>query len=114
MLDWIFGCDICQDVCPWNRFAPSSSEECFYIRDALRHMDLPDVLALDEESFASIFAGTPLERTGRDAIVRNAAIAAVNLGDSSAIPRLQKLKEESVAFVSDAAEWALKKLAGTD
>lgn len=110
MLDWIFGCDICQDVCPWNRFAPDSSEEQFRIRDVLQQMTLSDLLAIDEQQFVALFRGTPLERTGRAAIVRNAAIVAANRRDRTAIPILEKLRSNSITLISEAANWALGQL----
>ena len=113
MLDWVFGCDICQDVCPWNRFAPDSSDEEFRIRDVLQQITLSELLALDEADFARLFAKTPLERTGRDAIVRNAAIAAANRQNTATMPALEAIASSDSPLMSEAARWALQQLSGT-
>ncbi len=110
MGNWIFGCDICQDVCPWNRFAPSESPAEFLQRPELREISLQSLLNLDYASFQSLFKGTPLERTGRDAIVRNVAIAAGNQRKPEAVPALNRLLQDSNDMVRNAATWALKKI----
>jgi len=110
MGNWVFGCDICQDVCPWNRFAPTESPAEFRLRDELRSINLETLLRLDHSAFLAIFKGTPLERTGRDAIVRNAAIAAGNQTDENLIPVLKQLLTDSSQMVQDAAVWSLRNL----
>jgi len=111
MGNWIFGCDICQDVCPWNRFAPKSSLPEFQPREELATTTLMDLLQLDARAFDSLFSGTPLHRTGRDAIVRNAAIAAGNQQLSECVPVLQRLIDDEAEIVRLAARQALQKLA---
>jgi len=111
--DWIFGCDICQEVCPWNRFAPLDSLTEFQRRDDLRDLDLPSLLTMDDSAFAERFNSTPLERTGRDVIVRNAAIVAGNLRATGVLVHLKRLVEDRSALVRDAARWALDKIQGT-
>jgi epoxyqueuosine reductase len=108
--DWIFGCDICQEVCPWNRFAPSESLPEFRLRDELKQLDLLELLSFDEASFQLRFGGTPLERTGRDVIVRNAAIVAANVGKTETLPLLQTLTQDGSPLVSEAATWAIQQL----
>jgi len=76
---WVFGCDICQEVCPWNRFAPTESDPAFRPRADLRSMTPKDLLDLSEDEFLSQFQGTPLERTGYEAMRRNAQTALRNL-----------------------------------
>ena len=75
---WIFGCDICQEVCPWNRFAPSDSDPAFHPREDLYTVDLHRILQLSETEFLEQVRGTPLERTGLKALQRNARIAVAN------------------------------------
>lgn len=76
--DWIFGCDICQEVCPWNRFAPEPSEPAFLPRPGLAHPDLREIIEMDEPTFDERFAGTPVRRTKHAGMQRNAAIALDN------------------------------------
>ena len=110
MGDWVFGCDICQEVCPWNRFSPTESLAEFRLRDELRSLKLETLLRLDHAAFMAIFKDTPLERTGRDAIVRNAVIAAGNQTNKNFIPILEQLLTDSSQLVQDAAVWSLQKL----
>ena len=78
MGDWVFGCDICQEVCPWNRTARLTDEEDFWPRDDVANPDLGALLAMDEEAFNARFQGTPLRRAKYAGIRRNAAIALEN------------------------------------
>lgn len=107
---WVFGCDICQEVCPWNRFAPRKTLPEFQLRDELKEMDVLQLLDFDESDFKRVFGGTPLERTGRDVIVRNAAVVAANTGRKAALPILATLTNDSSPLVCDAAKWAIRQL----
>lgn len=107
MGDWIFGCDVCQEVCPWNRKAPASTEQAFAPREKLNPVDLEWLLSLDEAGFQAEFAGTPMHRTGRAALLRNAAIVLGNRGDAQALPILQRALQDHEPLVREAAEWAL-------
>lgn len=108
--DWLFGCDVCQEVCPWNRFAPSDSAEEFRPRPDLHELTLDQILSMDHQSFADRFKGTPLERTGRDAIVRNAAIIAGNIRAQHVIRILQQLTDDQSELVRDAAIAAVNRI----
>ena len=110
MGDWIFGCDVCQEVCPWNRFAPDESPEEFHLRSELRDVELVDLLEMDQSEFAHQFANTPLERTGRNVIVRNAAIVAGNSGSRDLLKVLRNLLSDDSALVRDSADWAIKQI----
>lgn len=112
MGDWIFGCDVCQEVCPWNRKAPTSSELAFAPRPESKLADLQWLASLDADSFERAFAGTPLHRTGRVALQRNVAIALGNSGSEAAIPILEKLSESSEPLICEAAEWGLRMVRG--
>ena len=68
---WIFGCDICQDVCPWNRFSKVHKEVDFLPNPRLREMTREDWAELDETTFNELFTGTAVERTGYTALRRN-------------------------------------------
>lgn len=69
---WVFGCDICQEVCPWNRFARPTTEVDFAPRPGQAHPDLEGLLGLDETAFNERFAGTPIRRTRHSGMQRNA------------------------------------------
>jgi epoxyqueuosine reductase len=73
MEGWAFGCDICQDVCPWNRFATPHQEPAFEPNDTLLSMDEKDWEELTEETFHQVFAGTAVKRTKLEGLKRNIA-----------------------------------------
>jgi epoxyqueuosine reductase len=79
MGDWVFGCDICQEVCPWNRFARPSAEPAFRPRPGMPAPELAELLALDEEGFRRRFEGSPIQRAGLSGLQRNAAVASSDL-----------------------------------
>ncbi len=110
MGNWVFGCDVCQDVCPWNRKAPLSSEPAFAPRDKLNPADLEWLLSLDDAGFETEFTGTPMHRTGRAALLRNAATALGNSGDTQALPALARAMGDAQPLVREAAEWAITQL----
>ena len=109
MGEWVFGCDICQDVCPWNRKAPSDNTE-FQPRPDLNPVGCRDLLEMTEAEFQTRFAGTPLERTGRDVIARNAAIVLGNTPSGDAASVLKAACADESELVADAAAWALSQL----
>ena len=74
MEGWIFGCDICQEVCPWNRFQQTSTEADFAPREGQSHLSLDELIAMDEVTFNERFAGTPIRRTRHAGMVRNAKV----------------------------------------
>jgi epoxyqueuosine reductase len=80
MGNWLFGCDICQEVCPWNRKAPVSPEPAFQPQPALQSVDAGQLPTLTEAEFRKLFGHTALARPGREGLVRNAAIVAANAG----------------------------------
>lgn len=107
--DWVFGCDVCQEVCPWNRRAPATREPA--LAPAGRLGSLTSLLDLDEASFRARFKPTAIARTKRRGLVRNAALAAGNRRDPSAAPALRRLAGDRDPVVRRAAEWALRRLA---
>jgi epoxyqueuosine reductase len=107
----VFGCDDCLAVCPWNKFAEASREAQFAARAATDNPPLADLLALDDRAFRLRFAGTPIKRTGRDRVVRNALIAAGNSGDARLLPAVVALLTDTSPLVRAMAVWALHQLA---
>tara|TARA_R110002072_G_scaffold238769_2_gene396341 strand:- start:255551 stop:256744 length:1194 start_codon:yes stop_codon:yes gene_type:complete len=112
MQDWVFGCDVCQDVCPWNRKASDTSVPEFQPAADLSPLDLRWLLSLNDEKFRQRFRKTPFDRPGRSGLLRNAAIAAGNSGDASLIPSLDQCLADEDPLVRGAAAWALGKLGG--
>jgi epoxyqueuosine reductase len=107
----VFGCDDCLAVCPWNKFAAAARETKLQTREAARSPPLADLLALDDAAFRARFAGTPVKRTGRDRVVRNALIASGNSGDRSLLPAVERLLDDASPLVRAMAVWALQRLA---
>lgn len=123
--DWLFGCDVCQEVCPWNRHA--SRQPHSGTRDgsesapghaagpssaSYQPPDLIEILTLDEASFRARFRATPLWRPRRRGILRNAAICLGNLRDQAAAPILIRCLEDTEPLIRGAAAWALGQLGG--
>src|SRR5690606_10523022 len=69
--DWVFGCDVCQDVCPWNRFSSPHQEADFDIRAAVENFNIEKVLLWSTEEFDEHFNGSPIKRTGLEGLKRN-------------------------------------------
>lgn len=113
MGNWVFGCDVCQAVCPWERFAVQSLETDFFPTSPERAAPwLTDLMRLDEAGFTALFGGTPVERIGRGQLVRNACIAAGNSGRAELIPTLESRLADDSPLVRGHAGWALAHLAG--
>jgi epoxyqueuosine reductase len=110
MGSWLFGCDICQEVCPWNRKAPLVREPAFQGRDDLLSIDPVELLGLSTEEFRQRFRGTALMRTGRTGLLRNAAIVLGNRGDPAALPALRRAAADSDPVIRGAAAWAIEQI----
>jgi epoxyqueuosine reductase len=106
----VFGCDICQEVCPWNRRAPVVEIAGLTRRDQLMNPALEWLASLDAAAFKREFGGSPLERTKRKRLHRNVAIAMGNSGDASFVPRLEEWTQSKDAVLRESAEWALERL----
>ncbi len=106
--DWVFGCDICQSVCPWNRRVPESVEPSFEPSDRWSHLRLENLFELTDETFRELFRKTPLWRAKRRGLLRNAAIALGNrLSTATAVP---PSREGSPASGEDAFQPAITAL----
>ena len=113
--NWIFGCDICQEVCPFQRFAAETDEVAFLPFELDRIAPkLTDILMSSDAGFRARFRRSPLERIKRERIVRNACIAAGNWGSERAIPHLIQLLYDGSALVRGHAAWALWRIMGSD
>lgn len=107
----VYGCDDCLAVCPWNKFADSAQRNSAFLpRAEFVSPDIDALLALDTDSFAAVFAGSAIKRSGRNRIVRNAAIAAGNSGNAQYVDRLAALTGDDSPIVRGAAIWALRRL----
>jgi epoxyqueuosine reductase len=105
---WAFGCDDCQEVCPWNQgVAPSSDPELLPRR---RSLELPAALRLTLDEYRARFWGTALARARHDGLVRDAALAAGASGDGALRRDLEPLAESEHPGVRAAARWALSRL----
>jgi epoxyqueuosine reductase len=105
---WIFGCDICQQVCPWNRFATRSADPAF---DQHLTPNLLDELTLSTEEFAQKYRQSPIMRARRAGYLRNVAVALGNLRNQEAVPALtQVMMTDHDPFVRVHAAWALGRI----
>ena len=102
--DWLFGCDVCQEVCPWNQKATSDEKVPANMQGAT---DLAELLNLDDETFRRRFRHTPLWRAKRRGILRNAAIVLGNQKASSAVPALIGGLSDNEPLIRGACAWAL-------
>jgi epoxyqueuosine reductase len=102
----VFGCDICQDVCPWNRKAPISTAPEFEARPGLMNPALAWLAEMSVEEFRETFRGSPIRRTKRNGLRRNAAIAMGNSGNREFLPLLDKMSADEDETVAESARWA--------
>ncbi len=109
--DWLFGCDICQDVCPWNRHAGDRAT-AFPADPSLAALDAIAILGLTDEEFRERFRATPLARPKRNGLRRNAAIVLGNTGDGRALPALERALGDPDPTLRDAAAWAKFRILG--
>jgi epoxyqueuosine reductase len=103
----IFGCDDCLAACPWNRFAREGRMLKTQARPDLAAPDLIELLQLDEAGFKSRFADTPLMRAKRRGLLRNVCVALGNVGNTSALPFLEKGAKDAEPLIAEHARWAL-------
>jgi epoxyqueuosine reductase len=108
--DRIFGCDDCLAACPWNRFAREGSILRAHHRADLARPELVEWLELDDATFKSRFAGTPLLRTKRRGLLRNVCVALGNVGDARALPALRRAALDPEPLIAEHAAWAIGRI----
>ena len=106
----IYGCDICQEVCPWNSFATPSSEEAFLAREGLDGPSLIEWMTMTQEEFSARFKGSPIKRAKRRGLLRNVAVALGNWGSPEAVPALAVALNDEEPLVRGHAAWALGRI----
>ncbi|NDJ53350.1 MAG: tRNA epoxyqueuosine(34) reductase QueG [Chloroflexi bacterium] len=114
MGNWVYGCDVCQEVCPWQRFAKPTTITEFdgaSIDDAAP--PLADLLSLSEAGFKQRFDGSPIKRIKRERLLRNACVAAGNSGHARLSLELRDLLQDDSALLRGHAAWALGRLGGS-
>ena len=109
--DWVFGCDICQDVCPVNFKAPYSTEPDFH-DGQITSVGLVEILDMTEAGFRERFGKSPIKRAKLAGLQRNACVALGNVGDQSAVPALVRALCGEEPLVRGHAAWALGVIAG--
>jgi epoxyqueuosine reductase len=107
----VFGCDICQDVCPWNRKAPATQAPEFQAREGLVNPALQWLAEMKANEFRERFRGSPVRRAKLSGLRRNAVIAMGNSGHREFVPTLEKLRDDEDPVVAESAGWALQELA---
>ncbi len=105
--EWIFGCDVCQEVCPWNEPPPRDTAPSEW-----QQPRLPDVLALDDDGFRARYGRTPVARAKRRGFARNAAVVLGNTGNPAAVPALTRALADPEPLVRGHAAWALGAIGG--
>lgn len=112
---WLFGCDVCQEVCPWNeRFSPPTGEAQFSARPFLDPPVLESFLKLEADGYPIRLSHSPLKRARRRGLVRNAAVVAGNLAQPENVPSLAALLEDQDAVIRAHAAWALGVIGGAE
>jgi epoxyqueuosine reductase len=109
----IFGCDVCLEVCPWNRFAREGRRLLLSARSEIAGMELREILELTPARFAEVFRRTPIKRLKLTGLLRNACVVAGNSGETSLLPVLVQLASgHESALVRAHAVWAVRRLGG--
>jgi epoxyqueuosine reductase len=108
----VYGCDVCLEVCPWNRFAQEGRRLLLTVRNEMTALTLSELLALTPERFAAVFKGTAIKRVKHAGLLRNACIVAGNSGEVSLLPQLVKLATHELALIRVHAVWAVRRLGG--
>ena len=112
MGDWIFGCDICQDVCPVNKKASQGNLDAFHQRPGFSTPDLVEILNMDQAEFSTKYKDSPIKRAKLVGLKRNACVALGNNGDPNAITALSTALKTTENVVRIHAAWALGMIGG--
>lgn len=110
----IYGCDVCLEVCPWNRFAQEGRRVLLAVRGEIAELSLRDILALTPVRFAAVFKGTAVKRLKLSGLLRNACVVAGNSGDRTLLPELVRLAQHELPLVRAHAVWAVRQLTGAE
>ncbi|GIW81410.1 MAG: epoxyqueuosine reductase [Gemmatales bacterium] len=108
--DWLFGCDVCQEVCPWNRKAPAGRQPDLQPLPEIVALDVVELLQMDEQEFRRRFGATALSRAGRRGLIRNAAIVLGNRRCVEAFAPLRRLENDADPVIREAAQWAISQI----
>ena len=111
---WVFGCDICQEVCPWNYKAGAGSHPRLRQPTERRELDLAGLLALDREEYVDRFTKSPMKRPKLEGLKRNAAVVMGNRGDAAYVPHLVRALGSEEPVVRRHAAWALGRIGGDE
>ncbi|PYX00296.1 MAG: tRNA epoxyqueuosine(34) reductase QueG [Acidobacteria bacterium] len=106
----VFGCDICQDVCPWNRKAPTTAAPEFYPREELINPAIDWLAGMSADEFRNVFRRSPVRRAKHEGLRRNAIIAIGNSGDRRFLPLLERVLNDPDPVISEHANWAKDRL----
>ncbi len=106
----VYGCDICQEVCPWNSFSTDTAEDAFLPRAGVDGASLIELMGMTQEEFSRRFKGSPVKRTKRRGLLRNVAIALGNWGSVEAVPALASALSDEEPLVRGHAAWALGRI----
>ena len=110
----IYGCDDCLAVCPWNKFAAAARERRYHADRPPNAPELAEIVGLDDAGFRKKYRGSPIKRTGRNRMVRNALYAIANSGNRELASAAAPLRSDPDPAVADAARWAMARLGGQD
>jgi epoxyqueuosine reductase len=110
----IYGCDVCLEVCPWNRFARAGRQLLLSARPGIAALPLGELLQLTPARFAEIFKGTAIKRLKLTGLLRNACVVAGNVGGPELLPALTALVAHDAAVVRAHAVWAVRRIAGNE
>ena len=111
---WVYGCDVCQDVCPHNTLVRTGQHAEFAPRRDVAFPDLIELLHLDERTYQDRFRHSAIKRAKRQGLRRNAAVALGNLGDLRAVPALIRALDDEDPIIRGHAAWALGRIGGVD
>jgi len=113
--EWVFGCDVCQEVCPWNAAPAPARDPAFALPEARGRLSLVDLLDLGRERYETAFRRSPMKRAKRSGLRRNAALAMGNRRRASYVPALARaLKDPDDPDVRRHAAWALGRIGGEE
>jgi len=109
---WVFGCDLCQEACPWNGDAIVAHHPELQLPSPRAELDLTALLRIDRETYVERFRGSPMKRAKQEGLQRNAAVAMGNSGNPRYVPALLEALQEGSALVRAHVAWALGEIGG--